>query len=184
MDGRRDSASHVFVSLERSNMQYVVAEVSKRNDPIASRKRGTLSMPEPTIGDDELRKVAKAWEEEQDAMWAAGGAVGGGGVTDALRGDYSDRPLPTPMRSPAVSAMAARSSLSEVIHREAMNLRALSSGHTPLLGGGECGVVGWWSRDGCIVERDWRGIRRCRLWINPNGQPGCWCGRRRRGSPI
>ena len=67
-------------------------------------------------------------------MWAAGGAVGGGGVTDALRGDYSDRPLPTPMRSPAASAMAARSSLSEVIHREAMNLRALSSGHTPLLG--------------------------------------------------
>ena len=27
-------------SLERSNMQYVVAEVSRRNDPIASRKRG------------------------------------------------------------------------------------------------------------------------------------------------
>lgn len=32
-------------SLERSNMQYVVAEVSKRNDPIASRKRGVLTMP-------------------------------------------------------------------------------------------------------------------------------------------
>ncbi|KAL3823249.1 hypothetical protein ACHAXA_011094 [Cyclostephanos tholiformis] len=125
-------------SLERSNMQYVVAEVSRRNDPIASRKRGTLSMPEPTIGDDELRRIAKAGEEERAAIASLlsseeGDAVGGG-ATDALLGDYSDRPLPTPMRTPAASALAARSSLSEVIQREAMNLRALSSGQTPLLG--------------------------------------------------
>ncbi|KAL3762409.1 hypothetical protein ACHAW5_010703 [Stephanodiscus triporus] len=123
-------------SLERSNMQYVVAEVSRRNDPIASRKRGALSMPEPTISDDELRRVAKAGEEERAAIaslsMSSGG--GGGGATDALLGDYSDRPLPTPMRTPAASALAARSSLSEVIQREAMNLRALSSGQTPLLG--------------------------------------------------
>lgn len=120
-------------SLERSNMQYVVAEVSKRNDPLASRKRGILSMPEPTIGDDELRRVAKAGDEENDAMSAVSRAVGGGGsATDALLGDYSDRPLPTPMRTPAASA--AGSSRSEVIQREAMNLRTLSSGQTPLLG--------------------------------------------------
>ena len=123
-------------SLERSNMQYVVAEVSRRNDPIASRKRGTLSMPDPTIGDDELRRVAKAGEEERAAIVSLSGAGGGegGGATDALLGDYSDRPLPTPMRTPAAFALAARSSLSEVIQREAMNLRALSSGQTPLLG--------------------------------------------------
>jgi pre-mRNA-splicing factor CDC5/CEF1 len=120
-------------SLERSNMQYVVAEVSKRNDPLASRKRGILSMPEPTIGDDELRRVAKAGDEEHDAMSAVGRAVGGGGsATDALLGDYSDRPLPTPMRTSAASAAGA--SRSEVIQREAMNLRTLSSGQTPLLG--------------------------------------------------
>ena len=123
-------------SLERSNMQYVVAEVSRRNDPIASRKRGALSMPDPTIGDDELRRVAKAGEEERAAIASLSGAGGGegGGATDALLGDYSDRPLPTPMRTPAASALAVRTSLSEVIQREAMNLRALSSGQTPLLG--------------------------------------------------
>jgi pre-mRNA-splicing factor CDC5/CEF1 len=126
-------------SLERSNMQYVVAEVSRRNDPIASRKRGALSMPEPTIGDDELRRVAKAGEEERAAIASLsssgeGGEALGGGATDALLGDYTDRALPTPMRTPAASALAARSSLSEVIQREAMNLRALSSGQTPLLG--------------------------------------------------
>lgn len=125
-------------SLERSNMQYVVAEVAKRNDPIAARKRGVLSMPEPTIGDDELRRVAKVGEEEREAIAALSSAAQGvnkdGGATDALLGDYSDRPLPTPMRTPAASAQAAKLSSTEIIQREAMNLRALSSGQTPLLG--------------------------------------------------
>ena len=125
-------------SLERSNMQYVVAEVSKRNDPIAARKRGILNMPEPTIGDEELRRVAKVGEEEREAIAALSGERGGGGgkmgATDALLGDYSDRPLPTPMRTPAASAQASKLSSTEVIQREAMNLRALSTGQTPLLG--------------------------------------------------
>ena len=121
-------------SLERSNMQYVVAEVSKRNDPIATRKRGVLTMPEPAVGDDELRRVAKLGEEEREAAAAALGAAQAGGATDALLGDYSDRPLPTPMRTPAASAMAGKISASEAIQREAMNLRALSTGQTPLLG--------------------------------------------------
>ena len=56
------------------------------------------------------------------------------GATDALLGDYSDRPLPTPMRTPAASAQASKLSSTEVIQREAMNLRALSTGQTPLLG--------------------------------------------------
>ncbi|KAL3756579.1 hypothetical protein ACHAWU_001782 [Discostella pseudostelligera] len=128
-------------SLERSNMQYVVAEVAKRNDPIASRKRGVLSMPEPTVDDEELRRVAKVGEEEMSSLRAAGAEAGAGGaagsrggVTDALLGDYSDRPLPTPMRTPAASAQAEKLSVSEIIQREAMNLRALSAGQTPLLG--------------------------------------------------
>ncbi len=120
-------------SLERSNMQYVVAEVARRNDPIASRKRGVLSMPEPTVDDEELRRVAKVGEEEREAISSVT-AAGGRGVTDALLGDYSDRPLPTPMRTPAASAQAAKLSVTEIIQREAMNLRALSSGQTPLLG--------------------------------------------------
>lgn len=122
-------------SLERSNMQYVVAEVSKRNDPIATRKRGVLDMPEPTIGEEELRRVAKASEEEREAMASlASAAAGEGGATEALLGDYSDRPLPTPMRTPAASSRAGKLSVTEVIQREAMNLRALSTGQTPLLG--------------------------------------------------
>ena len=124
-------------SLERSNMQYVVAEVSKRNDPIATRKRGVLTMPEPAVKDEELRRVAKASEEEKEALaslTAGAGASGAGGATEALLGDYSDRPLPTPMRTPASSSQAGKMSVTEVIQREAMNLRALSTGQTPLLG--------------------------------------------------
>jgi len=120
-------------SLERSNMQYVVAEVSKRNDPmqLGKKRRGELSMPEPMVDEDELRKVGKATEEEREAM-AALAAGGTAGATDALLGDYSDRPLPTPMRTPAASAKGPTKS--ELIQREALNLRALSTGQTPLLG--------------------------------------------------
>jgi len=125
-------------SLERSNMQYVVAEVSKRNDPIAARKRGELKMPEPAVTDEELGRVARL---SRDA--AAGSAVaaaaaaggGGGGATDALLGDYADRPLPTPMRTPAVGSGGQKMSSQEIIMREASNLRMLEKGQTPLLGG-------------------------------------------------
>jgi len=125
-------------SLERSNMQYVVAEVSKRNDPLATRKRGVLTMPEPTVDEEELRRVAKAGEEERAALASLEGGRANGsaadGATDALLGDYSDRPLPTPMRTPAASLRGEKPSATEVIQREAMNLRALSTGQTPLLG--------------------------------------------------
>mmetsp|Transcript_21819 Transcript_21819/g.32105 ORF Transcript_21819/g.32105 Transcript_21819/m.32105 type:complete len:913 (+) Transcript_21819:138-2876(+) len=127
-------------SLERSNMQYVVAEVSKRNDPLAQRKRGVLKMPEPEVSEEELRRVAKLGS----AVAADGGSVAkGGGIsatgsaTDALLGDYSDRPLPTPMRTPATGGSSSRAGVSshEVILREASNLRMIERGETPLLGG-------------------------------------------------
>jgi pre-mRNA-splicing factor CDC5/CEF1 len=118
-------------NLERSNMQYVVAQVSKKNDPIAARKRSVLSMPAPTVTDGELEKVAKLTKEqraESDAMMASGG---GASATDALLGDYTDRPLPTPMRTPMTGSGI---SSQEVIMREASNLRMLERGQTPLLG--------------------------------------------------
>ena len=124
-------------SLERSNMQYVVAEVSKRNDPIAARKRGELKMPEPAVTDEELGRVARLSRDAAagSAAAAAAAAGGGGGATDALLGDYADRPLPTPMRTPAVGAGGQKMSSQEIIMREASNLRMLEKGQTPLLGG-------------------------------------------------
>ncbi len=117
-------------ALEKSNMQYVVAEVSKKNDPTAARKRGVLSMPAPSVTDEELEKVAKITKEQKadnSAVLASGGT---GSATDALLGDYTDRPLPTPMRTP----MGSGPSSQEVIMREASNLRMLERGQTPLLG--------------------------------------------------
>jgi len=119
-------------ALEKSNMQYVVAEVSKRNDPAAARKRGILSMPAPGVTDEELEKVAKLTKEQRADDTAMLTGSGNGNVTDALLGDYTDRPLPTPMRTPMT---AAGKSSQEVIMREASNLRLLQSGQTPLLGG-------------------------------------------------
>jgi len=126
-------------SLERSNMQYVVAEVSKRNDPIAARKRGELKMPEPAVTDEELGRVARLSRDAAAgsavAAAAAAGGGGSGGATDALLGDYADRPLPTPMRTPAVGLGGQKMSSQEIIMREASNLRMLEKGQTPLLGG-------------------------------------------------
>jgi pre-mRNA-splicing factor CDC5/CEF1 len=119
-------------ALEKSNMQYVVAEVSKKNDPIAARKRGILSMPAPSVTDEELEKVAKLTKEQRADNSAILSSSTGGSATDALLGDYSDRPLPTPMRTP-MSKNGPSSQ--EVIMREASNLRMLERGQTPLLGG-------------------------------------------------
>jgi len=118
-------------SLERSNMQYVVAQVSKKNDPTAARKRGALSMPAPNVTDAELEKVAKLTKEQRAENTAMMSSNGTGNATDALLGDYTDRPLPTPMRTPMTgSGMSSH----EVIMREASNLRMLQRGQTPLLG--------------------------------------------------
>ncbi len=119
-------------ALEKSNMQYVVAEVSKKNDPTGARKRGVLSMPAPSVTDEELEKVAKITKDQRADNSAVLVSGGTGSATDALLGDYTDRPLPTPMRTP----MGSGPSSQEVIMREASNLRMLERGQTPLLGGG------------------------------------------------
>lgn len=118
-------------ALERSNLQYVVAQVSKKNDPTSARKRGTLSMPAPSVSDGELEKVAKLTKEQKAESIAAMTSNGNKSATDALLGDYTDRPLPTPMRTPMTgSGNYSR----EVVLREASNLRMLETGQTPLLG--------------------------------------------------
>lgn len=134
-------------ALERSNMQYVVAEVSKKNDPLAQRKRGVLSMPEPRVADGELERVAKI------VRAGAGKNMGSatpksGTATDSLLGDYSDRPLPTPMRTPMAEGTGSRSSR-EVILREASNLRMLQQCPTPLFGGHGPNLVG--KEDNCMA---------------------------------
>jgi pre-mRNA-splicing factor CDC5/CEF1 len=118
-------------ALERSNMQYVVAQVSKKNDPTSARKRGVLAMPKPSVSDVELEKVAKLTKEQRAENMAMIANQGTSSATDALLGDYTDRPLPTPMRTPMTgSGISSR----EAILREASNLRMLETGQTPLLG--------------------------------------------------
>eukprot|EP00980_Cylindrotheca_fusiformis_P011792 scaffold2816_cov121-Cylindrotheca_fusiformis.AAC.8 len=121
-------------TLEKSNMQYVVAQVSKANDPLNIRKRGPLELPEPSVTDQELKQQAKTEQGPEHA----GLLEGGSGATKALLADYSDRPLPTPMRTPMTGTSG--SSKQQSILREASNLRALERGQTPLLGGDDPAV--------------------------------------------
>mmetsp|Transcript_26997 Transcript_26997/g.74219 ORF Transcript_26997/g.74219 Transcript_26997/m.74219 type:complete len:852 (-) Transcript_26997:43-2598(-) len=121
-------------ALEKSNMDYVVAQVSKTNDPLNLRKRGPLSLPAPSVSDKELQTLAKI---EEAATKPAAVASTSNGATSTLLADYSDRPLPTPMRTPAMlsSAVSSGESKQQSIMREASNLRMLERGQTPLLGG-------------------------------------------------
>jgi pre-mRNA-splicing factor CDC5/CEF1 len=114
-------------ALERSNMEYVVAQVSKTNDPLATRKRGVLELPAPCVTDTELKKLAKLTAAQQDGAITTEGSA----ATQALLGDYSDRPLPTPMRTP----MSGTARTQQSILAEASQLRMLEQGQTPLLGG-------------------------------------------------
>lgn len=122
-------------ALEKSNMQYVVAQVSKANDPLNIRKRGPLELPAPLVTDHELQTMAKMESAASTPSLAAAGS--GSGATSALLADYSDRPLPTPMRTPMMgsSSGSAVESKQQSIMREASNLRMLERGQTPLLGG-------------------------------------------------
>jgi pre-mRNA-splicing factor CDC5/CEF1 len=127
-------------TLEKTNMQYVVAQVSKANDPLNMRKRGPLSLPAPTVTDQELQQLAKLEDAASSANMAPATGGGSGGATQALLADYSDRPLPTPMRTPMTAAGGGSSSSTTMskqqnILREASNLRMLERGQTPLLGG-------------------------------------------------
>lgn len=117
-------------TLERSNMQYVVAQVSKANDPLNIRKRGALELPEPSVSDKELQQLAKVEMAATNVPMAAGGNA----ATQILLADYSSRPLPTPMRTPMTGGSASVLSKQESISRQASNLRKLERGQTPLLG--------------------------------------------------
>ncbi len=120
-------------ALEKSNMQYVVAQVSKSNDPLNIRKRGLLALPAPSVSDRELQTLAKM----EEAATKPVATSSSNGATSTLLADYSDRPLPTPMRTPATMSAAgsAGESKQQSILREASNLRMLERGQTPLLGG-------------------------------------------------
>jgi pre-mRNA-splicing factor CDC5/CEF1 len=117
-------------ALEKSNMQYVVAQVSKQNDPLnVSRKRGILELPSPQVSDQELSHLRKLQlEQESTAKLVASGT--GHAATQALLGDYTDRPLPTPMRTPAQQPNQVKD-----LMRQASELRQLEQGQTPLLAG-------------------------------------------------
>ena len=123
-------------ALEKSNMNYVVAQVSKSNDPLNLRKRGPLSLPPPSVTDQELQTLAKM---EEVATKPSTVTSAKNDATSTLLADYSDRPLPTPMRTPLTASDGPlgsnRESKQQSILREANNLRMLERGQTPLLGG-------------------------------------------------
>lgn len=118
-------------NLERSNMQYAVAAVSKTADPLNTRKRGLLELPAPSVSDAELHKLAKLEQfHQQTATADVGGAMS---ATQALIGDYSDRPLPTPMRTPMTGGVGSGTNSHESLLTQATKLRALEQAQTPLL---------------------------------------------------
>eukprot|EP00533_Pseudo-nitzschia_delicatissima_P003316 CAMPEP_0116089854 /NCGR_PEP_ID=MMETSP0327-20121206/6641_1 /TAXON_ID=44447 /ORGANISM="Pseudo-nitzschia delicatissima, Strain B596" /LENGTH=854 /DNA_ID=CAMNT_0003581061 /DNA_START=5 /DNA_END=2569 /DNA_ORIENTATION=+ len=121
-------------ALEKSNMNYVVAQVSKNNDPLNIRKRGPLALPAPSVSDRELQTLAKMEEAATKPIAASSSS---NGATSTLLADYPDRPLPTPMRTPAMMSTSGSSGESKLqnILREASNLRMLERGQAPLLGG-------------------------------------------------
>lgn len=116
-------------NLERSNMQYAVAAVSKTADPLNTRKRGLLELPAPSVSDAELHKLAKLEHFHQQST----ADVGAMSATQALIGDYSDRPLPTPMRTPMTGGAGGGTSTHESLLTQATKLRALEQAQTPLL---------------------------------------------------
>lgn len=127
-------------NLERANLQLVIQQTGNKN--IEERKRGVLNMPAPMVQDGELRQVAKlASGNNRDMLPPPNVNVNvnanqGAQPTDVLLGDYSDRPLPTPMRTPASTTTASTSlSTREALLKEAANLKTLTEGQTPLLGG-------------------------------------------------
>ena len=103
------------------------AEAEKKQDNSWAQKRGTLSLPEPMVTDAELEHAAKS-NSDSSLMPPPTSR----GPTDTLLGDYTDRPLPTPMRTPISNQ---KITTRESVLREAVNLRMLERGETPLLGG-------------------------------------------------
>ena len=142
--------------LFKANAPAAVAAINALNDPVALRKRTSLSLPAPQVSDGELEEIVKMGStlmpppevkevlSLQPADFAIiymivisniqityfifqGGGVGSR-VTQTLIGDYSSayRPSPTPQRTPVQE---------DVIMQEARNLRTLRD-MTPLNGEG------------------------------------------------
>ena len=110
--------------LEKSTEKYAQQQKDLEEEEQPARPRVGLSLPAPSIEDTEWQ----AWHKETTQKAQQVPAITGAGVTAALLGDYTDRPLPTPMRTPA-SATASRTNLTET----ATALRKLERGQTPLL---------------------------------------------------
>ena len=108
-------------------------------DPNAVRRRPVLSLPTPRVSDTELESISKLGK----SRFANDFNLEGGEDTPgaSLLGDYARTPHgassqgATPARTPSVGGQ-------EAILREAMHLRNLARGQTPLLGGENPSLVG------------------------------------------
>ncbi|KAL7572003.1 hypothetical protein ACA910_001658 [Epithemia clementina (nom. ined.)] len=116
--------------LEQSNDKYAAA--AQQQDETPSRPRVALQLPAPGISERDRREYEKLELQQQRTQQGLGGGGGGKGigVTAALLGDYTDRPLPTPLlRNNNNTASAKRLDLVQT----ATQLRQLQEGQTPLL---------------------------------------------------
>eukprot|EP00977_Amphora_coffeiformis_P010510 scaffold2476_cov193-Amphora_coffeaeformis.AAC.5 len=110
--------------LEQSTEKYAQQQKDLQDEQQPARPRVGLSLPEPSINDGDWQ----AWHKEAQFKAKQAPAITGAGVTAALMGDYTDRPLPTPLRTPAVAASSGKS-----LTETATALRKLERGQTPLL---------------------------------------------------
>jgi pre-mRNA-splicing factor CDC5/CEF1 len=96
-------------------------QIAALNDPVAFRKRTSLSLPSPQVSDAELEEIVKVGSMLMPPP--TGGGIGSK-ATQTLVGDYSSiyKPSPTPQRTPIQE---------DIIMQEARNLRALRE-MTPL----------------------------------------------------
>lgn len=115
--------------LEQSTEKYAQQQKDLEEERQPARPRVGLSLPEPSIDEAEWQTWHKESQKKLKQPPASNIATGETGVTAALLGDYTDRPLPTPLRTPAATATASRMNLTET----ATALRKLERGQTPLL---------------------------------------------------
>ena len=106
-------------ALQKANMQLVVQQTAKANDPLSYRARGTLSMPAPAVSDSELESVAKM---SSSMMMPPPSRAGGNSATNALLNDYTERPLPTPMRTPSTGGNKSDTILAEAVNQRRSNM--------------------------------------------------------------
>jgi len=79
-----------------------------------------------------LGQLAKMVQQQQQSAGLPSSSQSVG-PTQALLGDYTDRPLPTPMRTPAVASGSTAAGGYQDLMRQASRLRRLEQGQTPLL---------------------------------------------------